>query len=63
MLHRYLVFAYIAISAVTLFTLAWACLAVRRGGFIFALFFFDLVIIFYMNNIYIYERFEMGFDM
>ncbi|CAN7033269.1 hypothetical protein IGI04_031614 [Brassica rapa subsp. trilocularis] len=40
---RYLVFAYIAISAVTLFTLAWACLAVRRGGFIFALFFFDLL--------------------
>ncbi|KAF8045474.1 hypothetical protein N665_0026s0022 [Sinapis alba] len=40
---RYLVFAYIAIAAVTLLTLAWACLAVRRGGLIFALFFFDLL--------------------
>lgn len=63
MLRRYLVYAYIAIAAVTLFTLAWACLAVRRGGFIFALFVIDLVIVVYMNNIYIYERFEMGFDM
>ncbi|KAJ4871260.1 CASP-like protein 1F1 [Raphanus sativus] len=40
---RYLVYAYIAIAAVTLFTLAWACLAVRRGGFIFALFVIDLL--------------------
>lgn len=41
--RRYLVYADIAISAVTLFTLVWACLAVRRGGLVFALFFFDLV--------------------
>ncbi|KAJ4913122.1 CASP-like protein 1F1 [Raphanus sativus] len=40
---RYLVYADIAISAVTLFTLVWACLAVRRGGLVFALFFFDLL--------------------
>ncbi|CAH8391779.1 unnamed protein product [Eruca vesicaria subsp. sativa] len=40
---RYLVDAYIAIAAVTVFTLAWACLAVRSGGLIFALFFVDLL--------------------
>ncbi|KFK28997.1 hypothetical protein AALP_AA7G075900 [Arabis alpina] len=41
---RYLVYADIAICAVTLFTLLWACFAVRRTGLVFALFFFDLLV-------------------
>ena len=45
MFRRYLVYAEIAIAGMTLFTLVWACLAVRRRGLVFALFFFDLVII------------------
>ncbi|CAH8304306.1 unnamed protein product [Eruca vesicaria subsp. sativa] len=40
---RYLVYAEIAISGMTIFTLVWACLAVRRRGLVFALFFFDLL--------------------
>ncbi|KAG7617241.1 CASP-like protein 1F1 [Arabidopsis thaliana] len=40
---RYLVYAQIAVCAATLFTLVWACLAVRRRGLFFALFFFDLL--------------------
>ncbi|CAH2078017.1 unnamed protein product [Thlaspi arvense] len=40
---RYLVYANIAICAAALFTLVWACLAVRRVGLVFALFFFDLL--------------------
>lgn len=43
MFRRYLVYAEIAIAGMTLFTLVWACLAVRRRGLVFALFFFDLV--------------------
>ncbi|KAL1201205.1 CASP-like protein 1F1 [Cardamine amara subsp. amara] len=41
---RYLVYAQIAICAMTLVTLVWACLAVRRGGLIFVLFFLDLLV-------------------
>ncbi|CAN8325846.1 unnamed protein product [Cochlearia groenlandica] len=40
---RYFVYAQIAVCATTLFTSIWACLAVRRGGYVFALFFFDLL--------------------
>ncbi|EOA15396.1 hypothetical protein CARUB_v10006640mg [Capsella rubella] len=40
---KYLVYAQIAICAATFFSLIWACLAVRRRGLIFALFFFDLL--------------------
>ncbi|CAA7038976.1 unnamed protein product [Microthlaspi erraticum] len=40
---RYLVYAKIAISVTTLVTLVWACLAVRRAGLVFVLFFLDLL--------------------
>ncbi|CAN8230609.1 unnamed protein product [Cochlearia groenlandica] len=41
---RYLVYAEIAISGVTLLTLVLACLAGRRRGLVFTLFFIDLLV-------------------
>jgi len=66
MFDRYLVYAQIAVCAATLFTLVWACLAVRRRGLVFALFFFDLVTILHVFDLNIFisiREYSLSFNL